>query len=350
MASGPQMQKGDLCLVTGGSGYLATWIEKYLLEGGYRVRATVRSLHDTEKLQTLQSLLPGVEFVEADLRHENGWQAAAEGCQWIFHVASPQAVKEESDRTGGAVAGTQHVLHAAFTSPTVKKVVVTSSEGAVAYGHPRSKTEISEDDWTDTEVVKKQDYMMSKTLAERAAWDTARDPAQNPRGVPLSTVCPGLILGPSLVPWGRYSLKSLKDIADGTTPVLPDMTLHVVDVRDCARMHIAIMADPGTDGHRHLSFAAVGKYADLGRYVQEQYPNANLKTTTRVMPNALMWVLKFVSADVAAIYSRVGVHFPYNTKYPNVYKYEYTSYSEMVHASMESMIAHQWIVLQPGTK
>lgn len=343
------MQQGDLCLVTGGSGYLATWIEKYLLEGGYRVRATVRSLQDTEKLQALRSLLPGVEFVEADLRHENGWQAAVEGCKWIFHVASPQAVKEETDCVGGAVAGTEHVLNAVFASNTVKKVVVTSSEAAVAYGHPRSQTEISEDDWTDTKVVK-QDYMRSKTLAERAAWAIANDQAQNPRGVPLSTICPGLILGPTLVPWGRYSLKSLKDIADGTTPVLPDMTLHVVDVRDCARMHIALMADPGTDGHRHLSFGAVGKYADMGRYVKEQYPNSNLKPTTWVMPNVLMWILKFVSAEVGGIYSRIGVHFQYHTKYPNVYKYEYTSYPEMVHASMESMISHKWIVVQPQTK
>jgi dihydroflavonol-4-reductase len=320
------MQQGDLCLVPGGSGFLATWIEKYLIEAGYRVRGTVRSLKDTEKLQTLQALLPGVEFVEADLSNEDCWAAAVEDCKWIFHVATPQAVKEETDRVGGAVAG-----------------------AAVAYGHPRTKTEISEDDWTDTEVVH-EDYLRSKALAEQAAWAIARDPALNPRNVPLSTVCPSLILGPSLVPWGRYSLKLLKDIADGTQPVLPDMTLHVVDVRDCARMHIAVMNSGVTDRHRHFSFGAVGKTVDLGLLVREQYKGQGLKPTTRVMPNALMWLLRFVSQDVAGIYSRIGVHFPYTTRYPGVYAYEYTSLPDMVHTSMESMIDHKWIVLQPQKK
>lgn len=343
------MQQGDLCLVTGGSGFLATRIEKYLIEAGYRVRGTVRSLKDIEKLQTLQALLPGVEFVEADLRSEDGWAAAVEDCKWIFHVATPQAVKEETDRVGGAVAGTKHVLSAALKTSTVQKVVVTSSEAAVAYGHPRTKTEISEDDWTDTEVVH-EDYMRSKALAEQGAWAIARDPALNPRNVPLSTVCPSLILGPSLVPWGRYSLKLLKDIADGMQPVLPDMTLHVVDVRDCARMHIAVMNSGATDGHRHLSFGAVGKMVDLGLLVREQYRGQGLKPTTRVMPNALMWLLRFVSQDVAGIYSRIGVHFPYTTRYPGVYAYEYTSLPDMVHTSMESMIDHKWIALQPQKK
>lgn len=343
------MQPGDLCLVTGGSGYLATWIEKYLLEGGYRVRATVRSLKDTEKLETLRALLPGVEFVEADLREESGWQDAVDGCKWVFHVASPQAVAGESNRVAGAVTGTRYLLAAAFHSAgnTVKKVVVTSSEAAVAYGHPRSQTHIDEDDWTDTNVVT-NDYLSSKTLAERAAWDMARDSTQNPRGVPVSTVCPGFILGPTLVPWGRYSLQTLRDIAQGTMPVLPDMTLHVVDVRDCARMHIAIMANPATDGHRHLSFGAVGKMVDLGLIVRSQYGSQGFKPSTFVMPNAIMGLLKFVMSDIASIHSRIGMHFPYATKYPDVFTYNFTSLPDMVHASMESMIENEWIQSPPN--
>ncbi len=79
-----QMQPGDLCLVTGGSGFLASWIEKYLLEGGYKVRGTVRSLQD-KKLETLRDLLPGVEFVEADLREERGWSMDANGYSMLHH-------------------------------------------------------------------------------------------------------------------------------------------------------------------------------------------------------------------------------------------------------------------------
>jgi hypothetical protein len=83
------MKANDLCLVTGVSGYLASWIAKDLLEKGFRVRGTIRSLRDESKLQTMRRLLPGVELVAADLRSP---------CQWIFHVASPQAVPSEKDR------------------------------------------------------------------------------------------------------------------------------------------------------------------------------------------------------------------------------------------------------------
>jgi nucleoside-diphosphate-sugar epimerase len=85
------MKPGDLCLVTGVSGYLASWLAKQLLDAGYQARGTVRSLADTEKVSTMRTLLPGVELTEADLRSPRGWIEADAGCQWIFHVASPQA-------------------------------------------------------------------------------------------------------------------------------------------------------------------------------------------------------------------------------------------------------------------
>src|SRR5262245_5729220 len=121
------MKEGDLCLVTGASGYLASWIARYLLEQGYRVRGTVRNMQDRQRNEALQRMLPGIELVAADLRHEAGWRAAVAGVQWVFHVASPQAVKSERDRTGGALSGTRHLLAAAFAEPSVRKIVVTSS-------------------------------------------------------------------------------------------------------------------------------------------------------------------------------------------------------------------------------
>ena len=78
------MQQGDLCLVTGITGYVASWISKDLLEEGYRVRGTVRSLKDEKKIQKMRELLPGAEFVEADLRSKAGWEKATEGCRWVF--------------------------------------------------------------------------------------------------------------------------------------------------------------------------------------------------------------------------------------------------------------------------
>lgn len=342
-----KMQKGDLCLITGISGYLASWIGKYLLEEGYRVKGTVRSLSNQEQLEQMRRILPGAEFVAADLRKEEGWAEAMKGVQWVFHVASPQAVKTESDRTGGATKGTEYVMNAAFAADTVQKIVVTSSEAAVAYGHPASKVYFNEEDWTDTRVAK-EDYMKSKTLAEKLAWELAGDKKRNPRQVPLSTVCPGQILGPSLIPWARYSSGSLKDMAEGKTPFVFDMLSHYVDVRDCARMHIAVMSNSATDGRRHLSFSTKGRLTEIPHMIREDYGHLGFKPSPRKIPKFVLWALRFVNGDVDTIYSRIGTTQVYQTQYPDVYRYQYTELRQMVRDTLESMMENG--MLAPTTK
>jgi nucleoside-diphosphate-sugar epimerase len=70
------MQRGDLCFVSGVSGYLGSWIARELAERGFRVRGSVRSLDDAGRVAALRQLLPGVELVGADLRREDGWSRA----------------------------------------------------------------------------------------------------------------------------------------------------------------------------------------------------------------------------------------------------------------------------------
>lgn len=337
----PIMQKGDLCLVTGISGYLASWIGHYLLEQGYRVRGTVR---DLQRVEQLRSLLPGIEIVEADLRKKDGWAEAVNGVKWVFHVASPQAVASERDRTGGAILGTEFLLRAAFREPSVSKVVLTSSEAAIAYGFPRSKQRFTEDDWTVLDgPAGKNDYFRSKTLAEKRAWELASDPQENPRDVPLSAIHPGFIAGPSLVPWGRFSLQMLKDISEGKMPALPDMVNHMVDVRDCALMHIALMQQPAADGHRHLSFGLTAKMVHIAESIRKQYGALGFKPKTAVLPMPLAWMLRWFSNDVASIYSKLGHPNAYETKWPQVYRYQYTDLDRMIKDSMDSMLKHGWI-------
>ncbi len=339
------MNKGDLCLVTGVSGYLASWLAKDLLDQGYRVRGTVRDLRD-ERIPVLRTLLPGVELVAADLRREANWDAGVAGCQWIFHVASPQAVKSEHDRTGGAVAGTQHLLAAAFAESAVRKIVVTGSVAAVAYGHPRSKRDFSEDDWTDLDGIGAgagSDYFRSKTLAERLAWQWAGDAQRNPRRVPLATVNPGLILGPSLVPWGRFSLDTLRDIALGKSPLMVDMDLATVDVRDCAQMHIAVMNDEASAGRRHLSIGITGKFVDLARIVRRDFAPVGFRPSIRLAPQWFIWLLSRVSSEVASIYSHIGNSIRYQPRHPEIYAYRHRSLDALVRDTMDSLFVHGWL-------
>lgn len=85
----------ETVLVTGANGFVAIFIIKKLLEEGYRVRGSVRSLLATEKYQHLLDLSGGkfkdaLDFVELDIYDEFAWDAAVRGCKYVVHVAAPR--------------------------------------------------------------------------------------------------------------------------------------------------------------------------------------------------------------------------------------------------------------------
>ena len=86
-------ENDELVLVTGASGFIATHIVKLLLEKGYRVRGTVRSLKDEKKVAPLRKLVSNpkheLELCEADLTNEKGWAEAVKDCDYVMHTASP---------------------------------------------------------------------------------------------------------------------------------------------------------------------------------------------------------------------------------------------------------------------
>ena len=85
---------GELVLVTGGSGFLGAHCILKLLEAGYRVRTTVRSLGrkgDVLAMLAVGGVTPGdaLSFAVADLTKDDGWREAMAGCAYVLHVASP---------------------------------------------------------------------------------------------------------------------------------------------------------------------------------------------------------------------------------------------------------------------
>lgn len=196
-----------LVLVTGISGFIASWVAHGALKLGYRVRGTVRSLKNEEKIKHLRDLCPGslykVELVEADLLNEESWISAVADCDYILHVASPFVIDEPKDPDElilPAINGTLNVLKAASKLPKLpKRVVVTSSTASIAYGtDPRNRV-YTDNDWTvhDSKEFPVPAYTKSKVLAERAAWDfVAALPAD--RRFELATINPTLVQGPML--------------------------------------------------------------------------------------------------------------------------------------------------------
>src|SRR5262249_19295314 len=142
------------------------------------VRTTVRNLG--RRADVLAMLRQGgaastetLAFVAADLTSDAGWAEAADGCDYVLHVASPlpfHVPRDENELIVPAREGTLRVLRAARDAG-VRRVVLTSSFAAIGYGHRGRKRPFDETDWTNVEGTGLQPYVKSKALAERAAWD-----------------------------------------------------------------------------------------------------------------------------------------------------------------------------------
>ena len=325
------MKKGDLVLITGITGYMATWIAKGLLDEGYRVRGTYRS---ENKLPFIRQLLPGIELVKADLNGNEGWQEALKDVKWLFHVASPQAVATEHHRTETAVAGVDNIFQVAFQSTTLKKIVLTSSEAAVAYGK-QNKLMYTENDWTNDRAAGLADYMKSKTLEERRAWQLINDPIHNLNGVALAVINSAFVIGPSLVPWARYSAKQIVQLLQ--VPFNIPMLGYAVDVRDVAQMQIALMAQPQADGTRNLAMGIRMTMADVKRIAIQDFKEQGIRGRQWPFPTAVLCPFQF-NTTVADFYPRLKGRVDYRPLHPEFYQYRHTDLKTTIDEMMTQLL------------
>jgi nucleoside-diphosphate-sugar epimerase len=194
-----------------------------------------------------------LEVVVADLTADEGWAAAAAGCEEVHHLATPFPAALPDDPDEMIVAAREGTLRAlrAARDAGARRVVLTSSFAAVGYS-PKPGGEYTEADWTDPDMPGLPAYPRSKTIAERAAWDFIEREGGETE---LVVVNPTFILGPTLTTTARSSLQLTKAMLDGTMTVVRSQRFGVADVRDVADLHIRAMAAPEAAGQRFLALA-----------------------------------------------------------------------------------------------
>jgi len=220
-----------------------------LLRRGYRVRTTVRDLAREERVR---AAIGGevesderLSFAVADLLHDDGWQQAATGCEYVLHVASPfprRQPKDPDELIVPAREGTVRALRAGLDAGA-RRVVVTSSVAAIRGSAAAGSRPLTEEDWSDPTDTGMTPYARSKTVAELAAWELVRERGEAER---LAVVNPGAILGPVRSDDLSYSLELVQRLLRGM-PGVPRIGFSVVDVRDVAGLEVRAMAllDPG---------------------------------------------------------------------------------------------------------
>jgi len=281
-------------LVSGGSGFVGSHVVLHLLNGGHHVRTTVRSPRREANLrQMMRAAGAGdtrLTFFTADLEHDDGWEQAIGGCDYVIHVASPipaAAPRSEDDLIRPAREGTLRVLRIARDAG-VRRVVLTSSCGAVYYGHPPQTTPFDETSWTNIDGDMSA-YVRSKAIAERAAWDFMRSEGGR---LELTAVNPTGIFGPALGPEVSSSIELVTRLLKGM-PGCPRLFFGIVDVRDVADLHLRAMTHPAANGERFIASSGdLMSMLAIARVLRAHLGAAARKVPTRELPN---WLVRFAA-------------------------------------------------------
>lgn len=267
-------------LITGGTGYIGSWVVKELLEKSYTVRLTVRNKNNKNKYQHFDEIAEKtqgkLELWEADLLKEGSFDEAAKGADAIIHVASPFTLRfknAQKDLLDPALLGTRNVLNAATRSGTVKKIVLTSSVAAVHGDNidmqEQGLTEFTEEQFNTSSSAKHQPYSYSKVIAEKEAWKLAGEQNQ----WKLVVINPSFVMGPSLTGASdSESINFMNDILKGKFATgAPELYFGFVDVRDVAHAHVLALENDNAEG-RHILAERTAGVMDMIEMIRTQFP------------------------------------------------------------------------------
>jgi dihydroflavonol-4-reductase len=334
----------SIVLVTGGSGFIGIHVILQLLAAGHQVRTTVRRPDRQADVRAMlrEGGAPSPEslsFFTADLTADEGWREAVSGCDYVLHVASPLSTsvpKDENEMIIPARDGTLRVLRAARDAG-VKRVVVTSSLGAIGYGHPPQEKPFDETDWTNLGGADVQPYIKSKTLAERAAWDFI---AREGGGLEMSVINPAGVFGPVLGPDFSGSIEIVKSLLDGAMPAVPRVYFGVVDVRDVADLHLRAMTAPDAKGERFIAVSGETlSILDIGKVLRRELGPRARRVPRLQAPD---WLVRLAARRIALLQGVVPmlgrVRHSSSAKARSVLGWQPRTNDEAILATAESLI------------
>jgi len=263
-----------ICVITGITGFLATELAHQLLQQGYTVRGTVRSI-DNAPSKVIQQLFPKLKLFEADLLKDGSFDKALEGAHVLLHTASPFVAtvpNPQTDLVDPAVNGTKNVL-ASAARHGIKNIVITGSVASVVEQTPKDDgTKVwCEEDWNTTSTLTDGPYRLSKVLAEKASYEWG---AQHP-DVKLVTILPTFIVGPPHTSRAdATSIKVFRDMLNGTYKAgISPASSGVIDIRDAALAHIRAFENPHAKGRYMVTTERGIPRTEIIEILKKEFPD-----------------------------------------------------------------------------
>ncbi|KAF8032477.1 hypothetical protein BT93_D1401 [Corymbia citriodora subsp. variegata] len=255
--------------VTGGSGYIGSWIVKRLLERGYTVHATVRNSGDESKVGFLKGFpnaQRGLVLFEADLYNPLEFEKAIRGCRYVFHVATPLRHDPNSskfrDTTEAAVAGVKSIVESCIRSGTVRRLIYTAT--VMAASPRKDDTEcfaeaMDESCWTPLNLSAPysneqftEEYVKSKTQSEREL-------LRYNGAIEVVSIALGLVGGSTIRSSLPDSLRVL--IAQATNDRARYRMLRILEEAKCPWCTLKTRARHTCSAYRRSIPSAAGSYA-----------------------------------------------------------------------------------------
>lgn len=334
--------------VTGASGYIASWIVKYLLERGFTVHATVRDSGKASSVAHLWKAAQGAAgklvLFDADLIKLGSFKAAIEGCELVIHTASPFVIRGFTDPYEAlvrpAVEGTENVLDSCNAVQSVKRVVLTSSVASI-YGDAIEILKapggvFTEKLWNNTSSEKHQPYSYSKVMAERKAWNICQKQSR----WDLVTINPSLVMGPSLTTQTQStSIDVMRDLGNGRQRTgVPMLEFGIVDVREVATAHILAGLNSSAEGRFVLS-AYTASLLQMAIILRTRFPQYPLPT--RQLPKFLVKLVAPIAAGVSRKFVQKNVGYALrfdNSRSKDVLDVQYRPLTETLCDHFQQMI------------
>ena len=292
-------------LVTGATGFIGLHCIKQLLDRGYSVNGTLRSLdRQAEVIDSLErnnTPTRHLSLFEVDLNRDSGWNSAIRDCNYVLHVASPFVLTDEDEDffVKPAVEGVQRALK--FSKKhNVKKVILTSSFAAIHETLNDRQESFDEEDWSNPNKPRISFYAKSKTMAELAAWEFME--MENP-DFSLTVINPVLVMGPSLSKDVGTSNSLVKNMINGSVPGTPKIHIGIVDVRDVASAHILAMESSGANDERIIVSEKELWVHEVAAILRDAGFN---KTPKVVFPKWLMKIVALFRKDLALMIPMIG--------------------------------------------
>ena len=306
-------------LLTGVSGWIAKHTTIELLNSDYEVLGTVRNdslIEQTKETINKHAPIDNLSFVELDLLKDDGWNEAAQGCKYIMHLASPFPFKVSNNRNSllaPAVDGTLRVLNAGLNA-NIEQFIVTSSIAAMFRKPIRSNPySFDENDWTDENWKEGVgDYFLSKTKAEKAAWELMESKRLKNK---LTVINPGGVFGDALDKKGGTSIEYVKQFMKGKFPAAPKWGILISDVKDVAKAHVACIGNTKVGGRRLIVGKEVKKLIELSQIMAEAMPEYAKKLPKKELPNFMVKLISFFDSSAKTMIPDLGITMQTDTSY-----------------------------------